>query len=408
MSRSIDEQVAILMQGTAYGDDKLKQNMSQALQQRLDQVNEKGRPLRVYCGFDPRTSDLHLGHTVPLNKLRQFQDLGHDVTFLIGSYTSLIGDPSDKDKLRQQLSLEDTLSNAETYAEQSFKVLDRQKTKVRFNHSWLGELSFKEVIEIASNFTVQQFLSRENFRKRYDNNEAIYLHEFFYALMQGYDAVAMETDVQVGCSDQLFNIVTAGRKLQKAHKQSPQVAVILDILPGTDGYIRMSKSLGNHIPIHSPPTKMFGMVMKLPDHVMLQFFKLVTRYEPAEIENIDLGLRSGSKKPMEVKMELAREIVSIFHGEEGVVTGEAHFKRVYQDRDLPAEMPEKQLTEPARLVDIIFEAGLSSSKSQIRRLIKQRGIRLDGRKVENDRLVLESGTEAVIQVGKHQFLRLIP
>lgn len=401
--RPIEEQIKILMQGTEYGDEILRRNMEQELRERLGE----GRPLRVYCGFDPRTSDLHLGHTVPLNKLRQFQELGHEVTFVVGTYTSLVGDPSDKDRLRPQLTLEQTMANGATYAEQAFSVLSRSKTTVRYNHEWLQEVSFAELIGFASNFSVQQFLTRENFRNRYEAGDAIYLHEFFYALMQGYDAVALKADVQVGGSDQLFNILTAGRKLQSAFGQRPQIAILHGILPGTDGVIRMSKSLGNHIPIRATAEDMYGKVMSLPDMAMPAFFKLVTRYEPAAIEAIEQELADGRRHPRDVKMELAREIVGLFHGTEGAAAGEAHFRQVFQERELPAEMPEYELSRPENLVDVIYAAGLAGSKGQVRRLIEQGGVRLNGEKVADDGLVLEpAGGEQVIQVGKRQFLRV--
>src|SRR5512141_356879 len=223
---SIDEQIALLMQGTEYGDAQLKQNMARDLKERLIESQKEQRPLRVYCGFDPRTSDLHLGHTIPMRKLRQFQELGHDITFLVGNYTSLIGDPSDKDKLRPQLTADEVAHNSQTYADQAYKILDRTKTRVRHNAEWLTELSFAYLIKIASNFTVQQFLQRENFKLRIERSDPIYLHETFYALMQAYDAVAQNTDVQVGGSDQLFNIIVAGRKLQEAMGQKPLVGII--------------------------------------------------------------------------------------------------------------------------------------------------------------------------------------
>ena len=274
---NIDEQVAYLMQGTEYGDEELKQAMANELRQRLVEAQKENRPLRLYCGFDPRTSDLHIGHTVPMRKLRQFQELGHEVTFLVGNYTSLIGDPSDKDKLRPQLTAEEVSHNARTYAEQAYKVLDKEKTQIRFNAEWLSELTFADLIKLASNFTIQQFISRENFKLRWENGDAIYLHETFYALMQGYDAYVLRADVQVGGTDQLFNIVTAARKLMNFLGEKPNIGVILDILPGTDGEIKMSKSLGNHIPLLSTPEDMYGKVMSVPDKAMGKYFRLVTR-----------------------------------------------------------------------------------------------------------------------------------
>ncbi|RME47602.1 MAG: tyrosine--tRNA ligase [Chloroflexi bacterium] len=406
MHTSIDEQIAILMQGTEYGSQELRDAMERELRERLEEAQKAGRPLKVYLGVDPRTTDLHLGHTVPMQKLRQFQELGHDCTFLIGSFTSLIGDPSDKDKTRPQLTPEEVEANAQTYAKQAFKILDPAKTRIRYNADWLSPLSFADVINLASNFTVQQFLARENFANRLEAGQPIFLHEFFYALMQGYDAVAQETDVQIGGTDQLFNIVTAGRKLQQAFGQKPQIAIIVPILPGTDGKIKMSKSLGNHIAIELPPEDMYGKVMSLPDDVMIIYFKLVTRYGPAQIAEIEAGLESGRLHPRDAKMELAREIVSIFHGDEAAQDAEEHFKRVFQQRRLPAEIPEYRLVEPVKLVDLIAEAGLAPSKSQARRLIQQGGVRLDDERVTEIEAEVSPDGERILQVGKRRFLRL--
>ena len=283
---TIEEQVALLMQGTEYGDPQTKKTMANELRERL----EEGRPLSVYCGYDPTSTDLHLGHTITMRKLRQFQELGHDVTFLIGSYTALVGDPSDKNKARPILTQEQVAENARTYAEQAFRVLDRDKTKVRYNGEWLSELSLLDIIRLGEHFTVQQFLVRENFAKRLEKEEPIYLHETLYALMQGYDAVAMETDIQVGGTDQLFNIIVAGRKLQSALGQKPLVGIITGILPGTDGLQRMSKSTGNIIPINSGAEDMYGKVMALPDFAMGKFFRLVTRWTPDEIDEIEIEI----------------------------------------------------------------------------------------------------------------------
>ena len=266
----------------------------------------EGRPLRVYCGYDPTKPDLHLGHTITMRKLRQFQDLGHEVTFLIGSFTSLVGDPSDKNKTRPLMTQEEVEENARTYTDQAFKILDRDRTIIRHNGEWLAELSLVDLIRIAQNFTVQQFLTRENFALRFEKGDPIYLHEIFYALMQAYDAVAQETDVQVGGTDQLFNILVAGRKLQKAMGQKPQIAILLDILPGTDGELRMSKSTGNAIGIMDEPSDMYGKVMSIPDHAMPVYFKLATRYLPAQVAAVEAALADGSRHPRDIKMELAR------------------------------------------------------------------------------------------------------
>jgi tyrosyl-tRNA synthetase len=401
---NIEEQVELLMQGTEYGDEELKKAMTNELRQRLLDVQKEGRPLRVYCGFDPRTSDLHLGHTIPMRKLRQFQDLGHDVTFLIGTGTSMVGDPSDQDKLRAVLTKEQTEHNAYTYAEQAYRVLDREKTQVRFNHEWLLDLKLADLIKLGSAFTIQQFVSRENFKLRWDKGEPVYLHETFYALMQGYDAVALKADVQVGGSDQLFNIITAGRKLQEMYGQRPQVGILLGILPGTDGIIRMSKSLGNHIPILAAPEDMYGKVMSLPDSVMPIFFKLVTRYLPDQIKAIESALEKQTRHPRDVKMELAREIVSIFHGDDQAAKAEEHFKRVFQEREMPDEMPEYALKVGETVLDVILAAKLAASRSEARRLFDQRGVRLDGETIERGDVAFPH--PGVLQIGKRKFLKV--
>lgn len=402
---TIDEQVEYLMQGTEYGDAELKQAMANELRERLIEAGKTNRPLRVYCGFDPRTSDLHLGHTVPMRKLRQFQELGHQVTFLVGNYTSLVGDPSDKDKLRPQLTTEQVAKNAHTYAEQAYKVLDKHKTLIRFNAEWLAEMSFAEVIKLASNFTLQQFLTRENFRLRWDRGDPIYLHETFYALMQGYDAYSMRTDVQVGGTDQLFNIVTAARKVMEYFGEKPNIAIILGILPGTDGEIKMSKSLGNHIPLLATPEDMYGKVMSVPDKAMGQFFRLVTRWTPGEIAGLESGLASGSLHPRDVKMKLAREIVSIYHSEEAAAEAEKSFIRIFQQGDIPAQMPELRLQDGQTVLEILIDGGLVGSKSEGRRLIVQKGVRLDGATLEDANQIFPH--PGVLQVGKRRFLRVV-
>ena len=405
---TIDEQVALLMQGVEYGDPTTKEIMTQELRERLIEAEKNGRPLRVYCGYDPRTTDLHLGHTITMRKLAQFQDLGHDVTFLVGTFTSLIGDPSDKDTAREQLTAEVVRQNAETYAEQAFKILDRNRTRVRHNDEWLSDLNFADIIKLASNFTVQQFLVRDNFRHRVEADEPIYLHEMFYALMQAYDAVAQETDVQVGGQDQLFNIVVAGRKLQKALGQRPQVAIIMgESLPGTDGEIKMSKSLGNHIPILSTPEDMYGKVMSVPDKAMPIYYKLILGWTPAQLTNLARDLDSGKAHPRDVKMTLAREIVAIFHGAEGAAAAEQDFVVKFQERGVPEDLPVRVLSAPERITDLMVELAFAPSKGEAKRLIKNGGVRLDGTPV-ND-VGAEIGLDAlplVLQVGKRHFVRL--
>ena len=401
---NIEEQVELLMQGTEYGDEELKNAMSAELRQRLMDAQKEGRPLRVYCGFDPTSTDLHLGHTIPMRKLRQFQDLGHDVTFLIGSYTALVGDPSDKNKARPILTEEQVAHNAQTYTKQAFRVLDPNKTKIRYNGEWLSELSLIDLIRLGQNFTVQQFLARENFANRLEKGEAIYLHETFYALMQGYDAVALQTDVQVGGTDQLFNIIVAGRKLQEALGQKPLVGIITGILPGTDGVQRMSKSTGNIVPINSGAEDMYGKLMSIPDMAMGKFMRLATRWTPHEIEAFEKELGSGKVHPRDVKMKLAREITSIFYGDSDAQRAQEAFIRTFQQKETPAEMPEFELQSGQTVLEVILAANMATSKSEARRLFDQRGIRLDGVTIERGDIPFPH--PGVLQVGKRKFLRV--
>jgi tyrosyl-tRNA synthetase len=401
---NIEEQVELLMQGTEYGDEELKKAMTAELRQRLLDAQKERRPLRVYCGFDPTSTDLHLGHTIPMRKLRQFQDLGHEVTFLIGSYTALVGDPSDKNKARPILTEEQVTTNAKTYTDQAFRVLDPQKTKIRHNGEWLSELSLVDLIRLGQNFTVQQFLARDNFANRLEKGEAIYLHETFYALMQGYDAVALQTDVQVGGTDQLFNIIVAGRKLQEALGQKPLVGIITGILPGTDGVQRMSKSTGNIVPINSGAEDMYGKLMSIPDMVMAKFMRLATRWTPHEIEALEAELGSGKVHPRDVKMKLAGEITSIFYGNSEAQRAQEAFIKTFQQKEVPDEIPEFELQSGQTVLDVILVANMATSKSEARRLFDQRGVRLDGVTIERGDVPFPH--PGVLQVGKRKFLRV--
>ncbi|MBI4731030.1 MAG: tyrosine--tRNA ligase [Chloroflexi bacterium] len=402
---TIDQQVALLMQGAEYGDKELEETMRRELRERLLEAQKEGRPLRVYCGFDPRTSDLHLGHTVPMRKQRQFQELGCEVTFVVGDYTSLIGDPSDKDKLRPRLTHEEVQHNAATYAEQAYKILDRRKTMIRFNSEWLSELTFAELIGLASNFTLQQFVrERENFRLRWENSDPIYLHETFYALMQGYDAYMLKADVQIGGTDQMFNIMTAARKVMTSLGAKPNIAIILGILPGTDGEIKMSKSLGNHIPILSTPEDMYGKIMSVPDKAMGQFMRLVTRWTPDRVAETEAALKSGALHPRDAKMAIAREIVSVFHGDDAASRGEEAFKKVFQNKEVPDEMPDYALRPGQTVLDVLTAAGLVASKSEGCRMIDQKGVRLDGEAL--DKFDAPFPHPGVLQVGKRRFVRV--
>lgn len=407
---TIAEQVEVLMSGAEYGDPETKATMKKELHERLVEAEKAGRPLRVYCGYDPRTADLHLGHTITMRKLRQFQEFGHDVTFLVGTFTSLIGDPSDKDKARAQLTPEEVEENARTYAEQAFKILDRDLTRVRHNDEWLSTLDFADIIRLASNFTVQQFLVRENFANRIEANMPIYLHEFFYALMQAYDAVAQEADVQVGGQDQLFNILVAGRKLQQGLGQKPQVAIIMgESLPGTDGEIKMSKSLGNHIPLLATPFDMFGKVMSVPDKAMPIYHKLILGWSATQLQELEEGLASGKLHPNEVKMALAKEIVSIFHSPEAAADARRNWDEVFRGGSgIPVDIPEEPLPVSERVLDILRRLKMVESGKEAKRLIDQNGIRLNDEVVSDSNLMITPEMlPAVLQVGKRKFVRLV-
>ncbi len=401
---NIDEQVEYFMQGTEYGDEKLKKNMADELRARLISCQKEGRPLRVYCGFDPRKADLHLGHTVPMRKLRQFQEQGHEVTFLIGNYTSLIGDPSDKDVLRPQLTQDEVAINAQTYADQAFRILDEGKTKIRYNAEWLSKLTFEQLIKLASNFTIQQFLTRENFKLRWDKGDAVYLHETFYSIMQGFDAYALQADVQIGGTDQLFNIMTAARKIMTSLGAQPNIAIILGILPGTDGVVKMSKSLGNHIPINTDAADMYGKVMSIPDVAMGQFFRLTTRLTPPEIAAIEKGVKDGSVHPRDAKMRLAREIVGAFYGDEQAASAQQVFIDTFQKGSIPEEIPSFTITGTQSVIDVMLSANLAQSKTEARRLIEQKGVKFEGVVVTDGLKLMDS--IGVLQVGKRHFLRL--
>jgi tyrosyl-tRNA synthetase len=401
---NIENQVATLMQGTEYGDAQLRSAMETELRQRLLEAEKTGRKLRVYLGIDPRTADLHLGHTIPMRKLRQFQDLGHHVIFVVGTYTSLIGDPSDKDKLRPQLTLEQVEENARTYAEQAYRVLDREKTEVRYNGEWLSKLTFADLIGYASNFTIQQFLTRENFHLRWEKGDPIYLHETFYSIMQAYDAYELRADVQVGGTEQLFNIVTAGRKLMTALGAQPNIAIIMGILPGTDGEIRMSKSLGNHIPLNTDANDMYGKVMSVPDKAMGQFMRLVTRWMASEIDEKEKAVLSGELHPRDLKAQIALEITEVFYDAAAAKAAQENFARVFQEGGAPDDVPVHKLAAGASVLDALMDAGLAKSRGEGRRLLEQNGVKLDSAVLTDPNQPFPG--PGLLQVGKRKFVRI--
>lgn len=400
----IKEQVELLMQGADFGDETIAETMAKELEERLIESEKTGKPLRVYCGYDPTSTDLHLGHTVTMRKLRQFQELGHHVIFVIGSFTSMIGDPSDKDKLRPQLSREKVMENGQTYAEQAFRILDASKTEIVYNHEWLEKLNLSDLVELASNFTVQQFLARDNFHKRFDKNEPIFLHEFFYAIMQGYDAYHLKADVQIGGSDQLFNILTGGRKLMTYFDEKPNIGIVLGILPGTDGEVRMSKSLGNHIPLNSSAEDMYGKVMSIPDKAMPIYAKLATAWNPEEVHAFENDINAGTLHPRDAKMRLARGITSVFYSEDDAENAEKQFVTTFQQGNVPDDIPEYTFKDDEKILDIIVGQKMAGSRSEARRVIDQQGVKLNGEVVSD--LNVGIPDDAILQVGKRRFLRL--
>ena len=401
---NIDEQVNYLMQGADFGDKTIADNMAVELRERLIEAEKTGKPLRVYCGYDPTSTDLHLGHTVTMRKLRQFQELGHEVLFVIGTYTSMIGDPSDKDKLRPHLSEEKVMENARTYAEQAFRILDPERTQVLYNDQWLRNLTMSDFIGLASNFTVQQFLTRDNFHKRWEKNEPIYLHEFFYAILQGYDAYHLDIDVQVGGSDQLFNIITASRKIMASLGKKPNIGIILGILPGTDGEVRMSKSLGNHIPLNTNAADMYGKVMSIPDKAMPIYAELATEWTPEQLSHFKAGLATNSLHPRDAKMQLAFGITSVFYGAEAAEDAQNQFIQTFQKGDIPENMPEYHAAEGETLLDILVGQKMAGSRSEARRLIDQMGVKINGVTVSDPSC--RPDPDSVLQVGRRKFLRI--
>ncbi|MYA52703.1 MAG: tyrosine--tRNA ligase [Dehalococcoidia bacterium] len=395
----VDEQLFVLMNGVEYGDGGLRR----AFEAELRELLEEDRPLRVYLGIDPTATSLTLGHAVPLRKLRQFQDFGHETVFLIGDITALIGDPSDKNKLRPQIDSETIQANEAAYFAQASKILDQEKTVVRHNSEWLGDLDLSDLISLMSKFTVAEMLTRDNFRQRYQSEDAVYLHEFLYALLQGYDALALECDVQVGGTEQLFNLM-AGRKLQEQAGQRKHVPVTMPILVGIDGSMRMSKSTGNFIGLDEAPEEQYGKAMSIPDGALANYFQLATNLDRNDVVATIEGLANNERDPMTEKKRLARTIVTELHGEEAAARAEAHFERTVQRREEPEEMPEAPAGEGQALIDVIVEAGAAPSRREARRLFEQGAVTVDGAPAGDGREPARIGSR--VRVGKRRWLRI--
>ncbi len=376
----------------------------------LDALKEKlsrGKPLRIKAGFDPTAPDLHLGHTVLLNKLRQFQELGHEALFLIGDFTGMIGDPTGKNVTRKPLTREEVEANARTYEAQIYKILDPEKTVVMFNSEWMGKMNAADLIQLASKQTVARMLERDDFKKRYANNQSIAIHEFLYPLVQGYDSVAMKADVELGGTDQKFNLLV-GRELQRQYGQEQQVVLTMPLLEGLDGVQKMSKSLGNYIGITDAPDEMFGKIMSISDDLMWRYYELLSFCSIEEIEGFKKEILDG-KNPRDIKFILAKEIVGRFHSAVAADLSQKNFISRFQKGAVPDDMPEVVINaggEKSLIANVLKEAGLVASTSEAMRMIKQGAVRIDGERVENQKLETASGTTHIYQVGKRRFARI--
>lgn len=374
---------------------------------KLEKAVATNTPLIIKLGLDPTAPDIHLGHTVVLRKLKLFQDFGHKVIILIGDFTARIGDPTGKSVTRPPLTEEQVITNAKTYQEQIFKVLDPEKTEVRFNSEWLSKLDFADVLKLASKYTVARMLERDDFHKRYTEGRPISIHEFMYPLMQGYDSIALKADVEFGGTDQTFNLLM-GRHLQGEEGMPEQTIITMPILEGLDGVQKMSKSLGNYIGISEAPSEMYGKAMSIPDELMMRYFMLVTDMSIEEQEQLTKDLESGAAHPRDVKMKLAHTIVRLYHGEEAANFGQDEFVRVFQKHAMPTDIPEYKVViteEPVFVPQLLSDAGLTASNGEARRSIKAGAFKIDGEKCNEEHIVLKDGM--VLQVGKRKFIKIV-
>jgi tyrosyl-tRNA synthetase len=402
--KPVDEQLALIKKGT---QEIIREG---ELKARLERSLATGKPLRVKAGFDPTAPDLHLGHTVLIQKLKHFQDLGHQVIFLIGDFTGLIGDPSGKSETRPPLTEEEVKANAETYERQIFKVLDPEKTVIDFNSRWMKGMQAQDLIKLAARHTVARMLERDDFNKRYVAQTPIAIHEFLYPLIQAYDSVALEADVELGGTDQKFNLLV-GRDIQREYGQEPQVVITLPLLEGLDGVQKMSKSLGNYVGIDEPPGEMFGKLMSVPDSLMLRYYELLSDISPDDLARLERDLASGAKHPRDAKEELAVELVARYHGLAAAQHAAQEFAHIFREGGLPDEIEEISLALQGGdagflLPNIMVEAGTAASTSEARRLIKQGGVKVDGEKVTDVNLELPVGRTFLLQVGKRRFKKV--
>lgn len=367
---------------------------------------EKKRPLRIKYGADPSAPDLHLGHTVPLRKLRQFQDLGHTVVFIVGDFTARIGDPTMRSETRKILTDQEVLQNAKTYQDQVFKILDRKKTEVHYNSEWLGKMTPSDFMTLMAQYTVARLLERDDFKKRFESNRPITLLEFLYPLLQGYDSVQIKSDIEIGGTDQKFNLLV-GRELQKSWQQKPQAVMTLPIIEGTDGVQKMSKSLGNHIALLDSPREMFGKIMSIPDALLENYYRFASGLSAAEAKTIISEIKSGKMHPREAKADLAEKITSLYHSPKLAESARAEFDQVFKAKGLPDDIVLKRI--PAKKMDLctlLKDTELAASKGDARRLIEQGGVKIDGEKITNPLQIIELSQPVLIQCGKRKFLKV--
>ncbi|HQO12713.1 MAG TPA: tyrosine--tRNA ligase [Petrotogaceae bacterium] len=366
---------------------------------------KKGRPLRIKLGVDPSRPDLHLGHYVVLRKLRQFQELGHQIVLIIGDFTARIGDPSGRSKTRPMLSMDEVRENARSYAEQVFKILNKEKTEIRYNGEWFDKMTFEQVIRISSKYTVARMMERDDFKKRYDSNQPISVAEFLYPIAQGYDSVMVKSDVEMGGTDQLFNLLV-GRKMQEEYEQLPQVVLTMPLIEGTDGNLKMSKSYDNYIAFNDTSRDMFGKIMSIPDTLIVKYMRLLTDLGKNEIDLYEAQMKDGLVNPRDVKMKLGREVVAVFYGQEEGVKAQEEFIKIFRKKDLPDEMEVLKVTSSISVLDLVMLSGETPSKSEAKRLIAQGAVKLDEEKLDDFSRMLEVKGSEVLKIGKRKFFRI--
>ena len=400
---SAQEQLNLIKRGTSEIIDE--KDLVRALEKSI----KTGKPLRVKAGFDPTAPDLHLGHTVLLQKMKQFQELGHEVVFLIGDFTGMIGDPTGKSETRKSLTPEEVKNNAKTYLEQVYKILDKDKTTIMFNSEWMNQFSSTDMINLAARYTVARMIERDDFQKRLANNQPVSIHELLYPLIQGYDSVAMKSDVELGGTDQKFNLLV-GRDLQRAYKMEPQNIITMPLLEGTDGVQKMSKSLGNSIGVMDPPGEMFGKIMSISDDLMWRYFELLSDIAVNDLKSLQEKTASGEMNPKNVKVQLGKELVGRYHSGEAAEQAAEEFENVFKDKNLPTDIPTLKTwgSEPRWIGKVLADSKVCPSTSDAKRMIKQGAVSVDGEKVTDENLDLNGGQEYLIKVGKKRFLKIVP